>query len=181
MIQGKKIVLRTLREGDLDELVKLAGDFHQIGPFWPIGLPSRHGMGKRFEENGFWGEKEGFLAIADREDRLLGTIGFFSVAHYFDAYEIGYNLFREEDRGKGFGTEALRIFSAYIFGLKPVARLQLTAMVENQPSRRIAEKCGFTMEGTLRKATFLRGRHWDLVLYSLLREECPSIDEVLQG
>jgi [ribosomal protein S5]-alanine N-acetyltransferase len=181
MIQGKQIVLRTLREEDLDKMVTLAGDFGQIGPFWPIGLPSRHAMGKRFEENGFWGEEEGFLAITDREDRLLGTIGFFSVVHYFDAYEIGYNLFRKEDRGKGLGTEALRIFSAYIFALKPVGRLQLTAMVDNKPSRRIAEKCGFTQEGTLRHATFLRGRHWDLAMYSLLREECPSIDEVLKG
>jgi RimJ/RimL family protein N-acetyltransferase len=42
---------------------------------------------------------------------------------------------------------------------------------ENGASRRIAEKCGFTLEGTVRGAFFNDGRNQDVVLYSLLRTD----------
>ena len=42
---------------------------------------------------------------------------------------------------------------------------------ENTASRRIAEKCGFVLEGTVRGAFFNGGRNHDVVLYSLLRDD----------
>ncbi len=50
-------------------------------------------------------------------------------------------------------------------------RLQLTVVVGNPASKRVAEKCGFTSEGIARKAVFLGGAHRDLEWFSLLREE----------
>jgi RimJ/RimL family protein N-acetyltransferase len=92
---------------------------------------------------------------------------------------VGYIILRREDRGRGYGTEALRIFSAYLFDAKPTERLQLVTMAGNVPSRRIAEKCGYQLEGTMRKFGFVRGKYVDAVMYSLLREECPTLAEVL--
>jgi ribosomal-protein-alanine N-acetyltransferase len=40
----------------------------------------------------------------------------------------------------------------------------------NAPSRRIAEKCGFQLEGTARGALFNGGRS-DVLIYSLLRDD----------
>ena len=42
---------------------------------------------------------------------------------------------------------------------------------QNVSIPRVAEKFGFTYEGTLRKRNFERGRRVDLLLWSLLREE----------
>ena len=42
---------------------------------------------------------------------------------------------------------------------------------ENAASRRIAEKCGFVLEGTARGAFFNDGRNQDVVVYSLLRDD----------
>jgi RimJ/RimL family protein N-acetyltransferase len=53
-------------------------------------------------------------------------------------------------------------------------------MEGNLGSSRVAEKCGFTYEGTMRKATFNQGEYHSLRLYSLLREECPSLDELIK-
>ena len=39
---------------------------------------------------------------------------------------------------------------------------------ENAASRRIADKCGFTLEATVRGAFFNQGRSQDVLLYSLL-------------
>jgi RimJ/RimL family protein N-acetyltransferase len=78
-------------------------------------------------------------------------------------------------------SDALPIFSAYLFELKPIQRLCLLTAQGNTASQRVAEKSGYRHEGTLRKAFFLRGAHRDCELYSLLREECPSLASLLQG
>jgi RimJ/RimL family protein N-acetyltransferase len=41
----------------------------------------------------------------------------------------------------------------------------------NTPSRQIADKCGFQLEGTARGAFFNGGRNLDLLIYSLLRDD----------
>ena len=40
MLVGKKVILRTLREADLDRLFDLAADVREMGDFWPLSIPS---------------------------------------------------------------------------------------------------------------------------------------------
>ena len=59
----------------------------------------------------------------------------------------------------------------YLFATKKQHRIHLVIVPENAASRRIAEKCGFVLEGTVRGAFFNDGRSQDVVLYSLLRTD----------
>lgn len=59
----------------------------------------------------------------------------------------------------------------YLFGTKKEYRIHLVIVPENAASRRIAEKCGFELEGTVRGAFFNDGRNQDVLLYSLLRSD----------
>jgi ribosomal-protein-alanine N-acetyltransferase len=70
--------------------------------------------------------------------------------------------------------EALSLLARYLFETRTIRRLQLTVVVGNLASKRIAEKCGFTREEIARKAVFLRGKHVDLEWFSLLREEAEQ-------
>jgi len=78
-------------------------------------------------------------------------------------------------------TEALRIFSAYLFELKPIPRSQLGMFKGNPASREVAERCGYRYEGTQRQGHFLRGQYHDRETFSLLRGECPPLSEDLLG
>jgi RimJ/RimL family protein N-acetyltransferase len=60
-----------------------------------------------------------------------------------------------------------------------VDRIQAMIFPDNVGSRRVLEKCGFTFEGTLRKAVFHHGQYQDLSLYSILRSECPPLKNKL--
>ena len=112
---------------------------------------------------------------------MLGNLAFFKDVKYHAGYEVGYLILRREDRGKGYMSEALRIFSAYLFELKPIPRLQITTVKGNAAARRIAEKCGYQLEGTFKNHGFLRGRYIDVERLALLREDCPLLLEVLPG
>jgi RimJ/RimL family protein N-acetyltransferase len=89
-----------------------------------------------------------------------------------DVGEIGYWLRAEARRG-GLMTRALVLVSHWALARDGTARLQLRADVENVPSRRVAEKAGYTLEGVLRSAHWNAriGRRQDWALYSLLPGE----------
>ena len=96
-------------------------------------------------------------------------------------YEVGYAIYRPADRGKGYMTEALHIFAAYLFEVKEIPRLELAILPGNDASRRVAEKCGFKLDGVMRKQYFCQGQYHDLQVWSLLREESPTLADALAG
>ena len=110
---------------------------------------------------------------------MVGEITYFKGLWYMPGYEIGYQIYRKEDRGKGYITEALKIFTAYLFDAKQINRLEIELSAGNIASRKVAEKCGFKYEGLKRQAIFSRGKYEDAELFSLIREECPSLRDVL--
>ncbi|MHB1394242.1 MAG: GNAT family N-acetyltransferase [Clostridia bacterium] len=181
MIVGKNINLRVIKECDLDELLGLNSDISERGDYDSLQLPSEPIFKSRFKENGIWTEDFGTMLITDKAWEILGDITYFKGLKYCEGYEIGYRLFRKENRGKGYMTEALKLFSAYMFSIKPIARLQVNCFCENAASRRTAEKCGFKYEGTMRKAVFCKGKYYDLDLLSIMREECPDFSEVIKS
>jgi RimJ/RimL family protein N-acetyltransferase len=181
MISGKNINLRLVREADIDELYKLGTDISERGDFDSMQIPAEPTFKNRFRESGLWTEDFGTMLITDKVGKLLGDITYFKGLRYCEGYEIGYRLFRKEDRGKGYMTEALKVFSAYMFSVKPIVRLQVNCFSENAASRRTAEKCGYKYEGTMRRAVFCKGKCYDLDLLSIMREECPDFSEVLKN
>jgi RimJ/RimL family protein N-acetyltransferase len=96
------------------------------------------------------------------------------IAHYLvlpsKRMEIGYDLILNE-RGKGYGTEAVQIIIDHLFLTKDIVRIQAITNVDNTPSQKVLEKAGFKREGTLRKVSHI-GEEWgDAYVYSVLREE----------
>ncbi|NIV32093.1 MAG: GNAT family N-acetyltransferase [Anaerolineae bacterium] len=179
MLVGKKVVLRTLREADLDKLVDLIADVREMGDYWQPHLPSEIRWKNRLSETGWWEEDHGGLLITDHEDNLLGQILFFKPMIYGNAYELGYRIYRRENWGKGYMSEAVSLITAWLFEIKPVDRIQATAMVGNEGSQTVLERCGFQFEGVMRKAIFHQGKNQDIRLYSLLREECEPLKDRL--
>ncbi len=171
MIRGRTVNLRVVQERDLEPLFALQSELASRGEFFPINLPSHAGFLKEFRESGFWDEAGRRFLIVDPQDRMLGSIFWFRTARYLDAYEIGYILYDAASRGKGAMSEALALTVDYVFAAEKVHRLQLSVVVGNEASRRVAIKCGFQIEGIARQAFFLRGRHGDLEVFSLLRPE----------
>jgi len=178
MLEGKNVSLRLFREEDLDEFIALHNRYSQRGEHYPVSFRSTAESRKDFLEKGWWDEHQGRMLIIDREGRMLGTIFFFKGAQYQEGYEVGYTLLKREDRGQGVMSEALPLFSAYLFEAKPVRRLCLLTDRDNVASQRVAEKSGYQHEGVLRQAFFLRGEYRDCDVYSLLRHECPSAGDL---
>lgn len=180
MIRGKFVNLRLFTEEDLKIYEQHVNDIAEIGEFWPLALASEKDLKDYWKESGFWGPKSGKILITDKHNKILGNINYFKGIPYVDGFELGYRIFRPEDRGKGYTSEAVRLFCSYLFSARPINRIQACADVNNIGSIKVMEKCGFKKEGTMRKAMFNRGEYRDVVIYSLLRDECPLLEEITQ-
>ena len=171
MLNGSRISLRLTREGDLDELYEAHTNIGNRGAFFPRGVMSEPAFRRDFAEHGFWQKTEGMLVIVSPDGEIAGHIEFFRPVSYWDAFELSYQLYDDRHAGRGYVTEAVQLLVDYLFGSKKEHRIHLVIVPENAASRRIAEKCGFTLEGTARGAFFNDGRNHDVLLYSLLRTD----------
>ena len=171
MLRGELVTLRPLRESDLGAFIDAHIDIRNRGRFFPLDVTSEAALRTAYAENGYWGREDGTLVIWGPDDEMAGHIGFFKPVSYWDAFELYYLLWDDRFAGKGFVTEAVQLLTDYLFATKKVHRIHLVIVPENAASRRIAQKCGFTLEGTVRGAFFNDGRNQDVLLFSLLRDD----------
>jgi RimJ/RimL family protein N-acetyltransferase len=172
MLSGNHVVLRPVRSADVDGLYAAHVDIANRGRFFPLGIRSEPAFRRDHAETGFWQPDEGTLMImSGAGGELAGHIEFFRPVPYWDAYELSYQLYDDRFAGRGYATEAVQLLVDYLFANKKRDRIQLVIAPENAASRRIADKCGFVLEGTARGAFYNEGRNCDVLVYSLLRTD----------
>ncbi len=81
--------------------------------------------------------------------------------------ELGYAI-APSARGRGVATEALRQLTAWALSELDVLRIELRINVDNEASKRVAERCGFVREGVLRSMPLKAGVWGDLEVWSRL-------------
>ena len=113
---------------------------------------------------------DGFQAGIWYRGELVGAIGY----HYWNwavrKTEIGYWL-AEPFQGKGIATRAVRALVDHAFRDLGMDRVEIRAAMGNARSCAIAERLGFTHEGTLRGAEYSSEGPVDQVVYGLIRGE----------
>lgn len=83
---------------------------------------------------------------------------------------LGYWL-RSDRTGRGWATRATALLARHGLTGLGLERVEIMMAVENEASRRVAERAGATFEGTLRHRFLLHGRYHDAYLYSLIRSD----------
>lgn len=170
MLKGQLCTVRHLLTTDLNAFIALANDLPSRGDYFSTQFKSPETMRKEFVQNGFVTEDSELFVVEDRAHHIIGVITHFK-SRTPTTRELGYRLFEASLSGRGYMTEATHLLVDYLFNVHVWHRLELLMAPENMGSVRIAQKCGFTEEGTLRQAFFINGRYQDVRVYSLLRQE----------
>ncbi|WP_026565799.1 GNAT family N-acetyltransferase [Bacillus sp. UNC41MFS5] len=101
--------------------------------------------------------------------KFIGTIDFVWWQSNHKIAEIGY-VISQEYWGMGLTTEAAKEVIKFGFEKMNLVRIQARCFVENIGSARVMEKTGMSFEGILRKGMFVKGKHQDLKMFSILEE-----------
>ncbi|MEV6690263.1 GNAT family N-acetyltransferase [Micromonospora sp. NPDC051196] len=108
--------------------------------------------------------------LADEQDRYAGSIDLRLSPTDPLLAEVGF-MTAPHARGRGYQQAALAALTTWGFAALGLARIEWLANVGNVASRRVAEKAGFTMEGTARGVLNHRGTRVDGWLGALLAED----------
>jgi RimJ/RimL family protein N-acetyltransferase len=146
-------------------------DLDSRGEYWPRGIMSEVAYKREFQETGFWGPHFGRLLMVGGGGDIIGEIVYFDTVAYLDEFEIGYRLFKKDYWGKGATTDALKLLTRYLFETRNINRIRLCIETDNSGSRKVAEKAAYKHEGTQRGALYHRGRHHDMELYAILKDD----------
>ena len=110
------------------------------------------------------------LAVVDAEiDTAVGLV-YLGLRKPNGHCELGYWLVPSA-RGRGLGTEAVRLTSRWVLIETDVYRLFAHVVTNNTASLAVMEKCGFTREGVLRSYLRYSDVVFDVVSFSLLSDD----------
>jgi RimJ/RimL family protein N-acetyltransferase len=160
---GTELSLRPLRADDRDGVVTGSRDPQTVrwttvpDPYQPSdadGFIGRYAPG-------VWALGTGAVfAVTGPDDRYAGTMELrISPADPLLA-DVGF-VIAPHARGRGWCPAALAAVSTWGFTSLGLARIEWRANIGNTASRRVAEKAGFTIEGTARQALSHRGVRTD--------------------
>lgn len=125
------------------------------------------------ESVGAWSEGRAFDFAIRRDvdpDRHLGNVSVWWVSKANAVGEIGYWVRSDENRS-GVCTEATARVLRFAFEELRMHRVVLRIAVGNRGSERVAEKLGFTLEGTLREEVKVGDIWLDHTAWGLLDRE----------
>ena len=164
-LEDAEVLLRPFAEDDVAALAEAHQNDPEIDRWTRIPSPYTEADALEFLTTT---EERAFAIFDGPTGELLGGIG--ARVHDEGVVEIGYWV-RASTRGRGVATRALRLVASWAFEELGAGRLQLVTEPANRASQRVAEKAGFTREGTLRSLLEFKGRRRDAVMYSLLPED----------
>jgi RimJ/RimL family protein N-acetyltransferase len=135
----------------------------------PFGLAEATAQVERHYIGGWDGGQEiNFLAEDAETATRLGRVGLRLVEP--GAAEIGYWV-DARARQRGVATAAVRAACRWALTAADIEIIEWRCQAGNVASRRVAEKAGFLMEGTLRQRRVRHGERVDEWVGSLLRED----------
>ncbi|OUE07448.1 putative ribosomal N-acetyltransferase YdaF [Clavibacter michiganensis] len=174
ILQGERIRLRALEDGDLPDLVRWWRE-----PEWAIlqQLTARPrpeaDVAEQFRK---WSSNEGgagdvgFCVMDRTSGRLVGHVTLHGAMLLTRSATLTI-MIGSEHVGAGYGTDAVRTLLDYGFREMGLNRIQLHAFAFNARAIATYRKAGFVEEGVLRETVFHDGAFHDEVVMSVLAHD----------
>jgi RimJ/RimL family protein N-acetyltransferase len=115
-----------------------------------------------------------FYAITDAGDRALGFLSLMEIRPAMRVIEVGNIVYSPSLQRTPLGTEAQYLIARYAIETLGYRRYEWKCDSLNAPSKRAAERYGFTYEGTFRQHMIVKGRNRDTAWFSILGSEWPT-------
>jgi RimJ/RimL family protein N-acetyltransferase len=175
MLRGELTVLRARRE---DDARILHADLYEDPGTWvrsdtrpwvpvPFGPASPHWPS---EDTPSMTDAAIFAVAELASGELAGEALLWGIDLHNRSAHIGISL-RPASRGRGLGADAVRVLCRYGFVTRGLHRLQMETLSDNHAMVAVADRLGFTREGTTRDSGWVNGRFADDVIFGLLDAE----------
>jgi len=109
------------------------------------------------------------FAIVNKEtNELIGNCGYPKISRQDRTAEVGIFIGEEENRSKGYGTEALKLLLDYGFNYLNLHSIMLCVMSFNERAIACYKKVGFKEYGRRTESYFYDGKYYDEIKMEIL-------------
>ena len=173
-IAGERVVLRSWERDDIqvrwetdqtaDNTETRMRDWHEP----PRSLQQREA---EFEAQQAEPDASTVALIIEADGRPVGDINLFHIEPRNSNAAVGMSIWRAEDRGRGYGSDAMRAMLAWAFRQMNLHRVELSVDPANAQAIAVYRKAGFVEEGRRREAHFTDGAYTDDLMMGILRRD----------
>jgi putative acetyltransferase len=163
------ISIRRAEPNDFEALYKIFTGPKVIWGTLQLPFPSKEVWRKRLAEP----EDGKFSLVAMVGEEIAGHLGLGTDPNRprrKHAGGIGMAV-RDDFQGQGVGTALLQAALDLADKWLNLQRLELTVFTDNEPAVRLYKKCGFEIEGTLRRHSYRAGQYVDVYTMARLKPE----------
>ncbi|MBQ0734037.1 GNAT family N-acetyltransferase [Aquimarina celericrescens] len=166
-LKGKNIFLRALEPEDLDFVYVIEND-EQIWEMSSTHTPYSRFLIKQYLENAhqdIYEVKQLRLVICTNDEASIGLIDLFDYDPTHNRAGVGIVIAEKENRGKGYGAEALDLVMKYGFTHLRLHQLYANISEDNFTSIKLFENCGFNKVGIKKEWNLINNSYKDELLY----------------
>jgi len=179
---GKLIRLTAKKPEDKDTLSRWTHDaeyMRQLNFDAALPKPPEHFEDKKDKDkHPDNGRRFNFMFRTLDSDKLIGQGGL-NVSWNNQATWVWLGIGEPDYRGKGYGSDAMRLLVNYSFRELGLYRVGLGVFGYNTRAMHVYEKLGFVHEGAMRQSLYREGEHHDTYGMSILRPEWEAQQAVL--
>jgi RimJ/RimL family protein N-acetyltransferase len=163
------VTLSSIRSEDSETMFRWINDPETVrfnAPFKPV----------HWENHQDWMQALGklsnkFVFAVRVADKLVGVVQLLDVDPVHRSAELTIRIGTEENRGNGYGTQALKLVTDFGWRDLNLNRIWLRVFADNARAIRAYKKAGFMEEGVMREAAHIDGRFVDIIIFGILRSK----------
>jgi RimJ/RimL family protein N-acetyltransferase len=169
MLQGKQTILRAVEKEDVDTIKEWLADPELLHALGARPIPLANVDPEKLPEQ-FRLRDGRILAVVSKDKHMLGLVAFGNLHEQNRTASIMVLIGDRGEWNRGYGSDALRTAVRFAFEDLNLNCVEAQIPLFNSRGLRVFEKVGFSPEGTLRGRFYGRGKYWDVVVASALRE-----------
>ncbi len=174
-IAGELVALGPLRRESIPLYLRWMNDFATTRTLAVQPRPMTLEQETAWYEQAATNEQERNFSIFERTSgRVVGNCGMFDILLPHRRAEVGIVIGEPDVRGRGYGTEAMRLLVDYAFTAAGMHSVMLWVYEFNPAARRCYEKVGFREVGRRRESRWFNGRFWDEIAMDIVATEFES-------
>ncbi|GEM_PF-202874 len=175
LLRGEKVYLSPISADDIDLIYNLCSEtddvyFASIAAAAPTSYHSIKRLSQKENDYIFFHEGMTF-GIKKNDGNIVGTINANFIDNRNRNLMLGLTIYSTSDRGNGYGSEAIKLFTDFAFLEMNMHRVYLGCFSFNDRAFNLYKHIGFKPEGINRSFIYRNGNYYDEYVLGVLKQE----------
>ena len=171
IIRGEKIILKPITKEHTPLIVRWRNNLNVRKNFIYQEIFTEEGHNNWLTNKVETGEVVQYIIYIIENEMPIGSVYLRDIDKKNERAEFGIFIGEDVQRGKGYGTEAVKLMCKYGFDNLNLHKLMLRVFAFNEAAIRAYERAGFEREAYLRDEVKIDGTFYDMIFMAMIKDK----------